>query len=301
LNSELKSFEGFPWPALSAEGPAPTWDGSQFIIGTTRSKILSYSQTDSAWSEELTQMHEREASSSHPIDLASRALAIESMRLVKAEVRPVILDVGCSSGFLVEELVRNIQKAGVIGADYLLDVVFKAAKRIPNNPFLQFDLRHCPLPNDCIDGVTALNVLEHIDDDVKALTEMFRVLKRGGLAHIEVPAGPGSFDLYDEVLLHFRRYRLCELVAKARKVGFVVRKETHLGFFSYPFFKCAKIRNQLLGKRLTLQQKRELVSQQIRNTKNSRMFAKIFDLERALGSIATYPIGIRAVARVQKV
>jgi SAM-dependent methyltransferase len=301
LNSELKNFEGFPWPALSAEGPAPTWDGSQFLIGVTRSKTLSYSQTDSAWSEELTQMHEREASSSHPIDVASRALAIASMRLVKAEVRPVILDVGCSSGFLVEELIRNIRNAGVIGADYLPDIVLKAAERVPNNPFLQFDLRQCPLPNDCIDGVTALNVLEHIDDDVKALAEILRILKRGGLAHIEVPAGPGNFDLYDEVLLHFRRYRLCDLILKARKVGFVARKATHLGFFPYPLFRCAKIRNQRLGKRLTLQQKRELVSQQIRSTKNSRIFAKIFDLERALGSITSYPVGIRAVARVQKI
>jgi SAM-dependent methyltransferase len=162
-------------------------------------------------------MHEREASSSHPIDLASRALAIESMKLIKAEGRPVILDVGCSSGFLVEDLLRNIANAGIIGADYLPDIVFKAAQRVPKNPFLQFDLRQCPLPNGCIDGVTALNVLEHIDDDVKALAEIFRILKRGGIAHIEVPAGPGSFDLYDEVLLHLRRYRLCELIAKARK------------------------------------------------------------------------------------
>ena len=300
MNSELKNFEGFPWPALSAEGPAPTWDGSQFVVGVTRSKILRYRQTDSAWSEDLTRLHEREASSSHPIDVASRALAIESMRLVKGEARPVILDVGCSSGFLVEELARTIRNAGVIGADYLPDIVFKAAQRVPNNPFLQFDLRRCPLPDNCVHGITALNVLEHIDDDLKALGEMYRILKHGGLAHIEVPADPRSFDLYDEVLLHFRRYLLSDLVTKAREVGFVVKKATHLGFFPYPLFKYAKIRNQRLGKRLNLQEKRKLVAEQIRNTKRSRVLAKIFDLERALGSFATYPVGIRAITRLQK-
>ena len=72
--------------------------------------------------------------------------------------------------------------------------------------------------------MTALNVLEYIDDDRKALTEIYRILKSGGLAHIEVPADPASFDLYDEVLLHFRRYRLSELIAKASAIGFVVRK-----------------------------------------------------------------------------
>jgi ubiquinone/menaquinone biosynthesis C-methylase UbiE len=245
-------------------------------------------------------MHEREAASSHPIDVASRALAIESMRLVKPEGRLFILDVGCSSGFLVEELVRNIRNARVIGADYLLDIVFKAAQRVPNSPFLQFDLRLCPLPDNCIHGITALNVLEHIDDDRKALGEMYRILKHGGLAHIEVPSDPRSFDLYDEILLHFRRYRLSDLAAKAREAGFVVKKATHLGFFPYPLFKCAKIRNQRLGKWLSLQEKRKLVAEQIRNTKRSRVLAKIFGLERALGSFVSYPIGIRAVARLQK-
>lgn len=294
------SFEGFPWPALDEESSEPVWDGSQFLLGSKRCKILIYNQTDSAWSSELTEMHEREASSSHPIDLASRAMALESMKLVKLERPPVILDIGCSSGFLVEDLARNIPNASVIGADYLPEIVLKAAQRVLNTPFLQFDLRKCPLQDNCVNGVTALNVLEHIDNDLKALAEIYRILAPGGLAHIEVPADPDSFDLYDEVLLHFRRYRLSELVDKARKAGFVVRKATHLGFFPYLPFKYAKRRNQRIGKALTLPEKRKLVAEQIRNTKSSRILAKTFDLERAFGSIASYPIGIRAVVRLQK-
>ncbi|HTC13560.1 MAG TPA: hypothetical protein VK692_05030, partial [Chthoniobacterales bacterium] len=57
---------------------------------------------------------------------------------------------------------------------------------------------------------------EHIDEDFKALQEIYRILKPGGLAHIEVPADPSSFDFYDEVLMHFRRYRLGDLTTKAR-------------------------------------------------------------------------------------
>ncbi len=294
------NFESFPWPTLGGDGPAPVWDGNQFLVGSKQSKILIYSQTDSAWSADLTQMHEREASSSHPIDVASRAMAIDSMKLVKLERRPVLLDIGCSSGFLVEDMARSLPNASVIGADYLPEIVLKTAQRFPNTPFLQFDLRQCPLQDNCVDGITALNVLEHIDDDLSALAEIHRILKRGGLAHIEVPADPGSFDLYDEVLLHFRRYRLSEFVEKARKAGFVVRRATHLGFFSYLPFKYAKRRNQHLGKRLTLQEKRKLVAEQIRNTKSSRILAKTFEVERVLGSITSYPIGIRAVARLQK-
>jgi hypothetical protein len=60
------------------------------------------------------------------------------------------------------------------------------------------------------------------------------------------------------------------------------------------------MRNQRLGKHLTLNEKRKLVAEQIRNTKNSRILARIFDFEMALGSVASYPIGIRVVARIQK-
>jgi ubiquinone/menaquinone biosynthesis C-methylase UbiE len=293
-------FKDFPWPAIGEQKQIPVWTGSHFEVGHNSMKVLAFTQSESAWNSELTQMHEREASSSHPIDLASRALAVDSMKLLEVRERPIILDVGCSSGFLVEELMRSLPEAEVIGSDYILEVVLKVAERLPNNPFIQFDLRRCPLPDSCIDGVTALNVLEHIDDDLRAFAEIHRILKRGGLAHVEVPADPGSFDLYDEVLLHFRRYRLSELVEKARKAGFVVSKATHLGFFPYLLFKYAKTRNQRLGKRLTLQEKRKLVAEQIRNTKSSRLLAKTFVLERVLGSIASYPIGIRAVARLQK-
>jgi ubiquinone/menaquinone biosynthesis C-methylase UbiE len=293
-------FQDFPWPVVDGAKEPPVWRGSHFEVGSDRLKILSFKRSDSAWSRDLTEMHEKEASSHHPIDVASRALAVDSMRLLNGRLPLTILDVGCSSGFLVEELTRSIPGAQVMGADYIAEIVLRVAQRLSNHPFLQFDLRQCPLPDACIDGVTALNVLEHIDDDFKALTEIHRILKRGGIAHIELPAGPGNFDLYDEVLLHYRRYRIRELTEKACKAGFVVREATHLGFFPYPFFKYAKTRNQHLGKHLTLEEKRKLVAEQIRNTKSSRILARTFDLERALGHLVSYPVGIRAIARIQK-
>jgi ubiquinone/menaquinone biosynthesis C-methylase UbiE len=299
--SRSPRFKDFPWPAIVECKQNPVWTGSCFEVCSRRMKVLAFAQSESAWSPELTEMHEREASSSHPIDLASRALAVDSMKMLMVRRRPIIIDIGCSSGFLIEDLMREIPQSELIGADYILEIVLKAAQRLPNNPFLQFDLRRCPLPDACVDGITALNVLEHIDDDLRALVELHRILKRGGLAHIEVPADPRSFDLYDEVLLHFRRYRLSELTEKARKVGFVVRKATHLGFFPYPLFKYAKIRNQHLGKRLTFQEKTKVVAEQIRSTRSSRILARMFAFERRLGSVASYPFGIRAVATLEKV
>jgi SAM-dependent methyltransferase len=288
----------FPWPPLTGFSALPHWNGRCFIVGSVEERILRYGDAQSAWSDKLTEMHEAEASSTHPIDLASRSLALHSMECL--EDSPIILDIGCSSGFLIEDLRLSIPDAQIIGSDYLANVVEKASQRIPNVPFIQFDLRQCPLPDNCVNGVSALNVLEHIDDDFKAMEEIHRILKPAGIAHIEVPADPSSFDLYDEVLLHFRRFRLPDLVAKAREAGFTVLKATHLGFLVWPLFKLVKRRNQKVGKNLTYDEKKALVARQIGRTARTRLLSVAFRLERIFGSVVSYPIGIRAVLRLQK-
>jgi ubiquinone/menaquinone biosynthesis C-methylase UbiE len=293
-------LDGFPWPAIGQSKILPKWKGDHFVLGSERFEVLTYSQSQSAWSPELTALHEKEASTSHPIDVASRKMAVESMKLIQSPPKPIILDVGCSSGFLVEDLLREVPHAAVIGADYLPDVVRSASRRLQNAPFLQFDLRNCPLNDDCLDGVTALNVLEHIDDDFKALKEIQRILRRGGVAHIEVPADPSSFDLYDEVLMHFRRYRLRDFAQKAGDAGFVILKATHLGFLVYPLFKLVKRRNQRSGQNLSYDQKKDLVGRQIGTTARTQVLSTVFELERSLGTVVSYPFGIRAVVRLQK-
>lgn len=289
---------GYPWPPVPRSHGAVSWRGDAFLVGSESLPYLAYSEADSAWSDELTDLHEEQAGSTHPIEVASRQLAIDSMRLLGEAL--VILDVGCSSGFLIRELREQIPGAQLIGADYLSGVVEKASLRNPGVPFVQFDLRECPLPANSLDGITALNVLEHIDDDQKALGHLHRILRPGGIAHIEVPAGPSSFDMYDEVLMHHRRYRLPELEKRVRNVGFRVEKATHLGFLLYPLFKAAKLRNRYVDRRLNPDQKRALVAQQIGRTAGSCWMRIVFALEYGLGKRASFPFGIRCVLRLRK-
>ena len=166
-------------------------------------------------------------------------------------------------------------------------------------PLLQFDLRQCPLPDACLDAVTALNVLEHIDDDELALRQIFRILKPRGVAHIEVPAGPHLYDIYDEQLMHHRRYRLSDLAASARRAGFHVRRATHLGALVYPAFWWTKTRNRRLLQ-LPAEEKKRLVAQQIRATSRSRLLDLILRCELLAGRLMPYPVGIRCVAVLQK-
>lgn len=56
------------------------------------------------------------------------------------------------------------------------------------------------------DVVLALDVLEHVENDRLALSEIHRVLKRGGMFIFTVPAIAGLFSAHDRALSHFRRY-----------------------------------------------------------------------------------------------
>jgi SAM-dependent methyltransferase len=300
MNRSSPLLNEFRWPRLAGSNSIPRWIGRSFMVGNLETEILRFGESESAWSDELTSMHEAEANSSHPIDLASRRLAVESMRELADRADSIVVDIGCSSGFLIEDFKRLLPSLSVFGADFLTGIVLKAAARNPGTPFVQFDLRKCPLEDQCVDGVTALNVLEHIDSDLTALKEIHRILKPGGIAHVEVPAGPACFDLYDEVLLHFRRYRLTDLIAMAKRIGFVVQSATHLGFLIYPAFRFVKSRNRARYSALSLAEKRSMVKQHISRTGSSLMMRIALGAELSLGRVLRFPCGIRAVVKLSK-
>ena len=292
-------LNSFPWPLPPGSSVCPKWNGHGFEVGSAVNRVLAYEARSSQWSDDLTLLHEAEAGRDHPIDMASRNLAVASMMKLRSAT-PIILDVGCSSGFVLEDLRRALPQAGLIGTDYLRGPLESLARRMQDLPILQFDLRKCPLPSACVDGVTCLNVLEHIDDHTAALAEIHRILKPGGLAHIEVPAGPALYDIYDEHLMHNRRYRMADLVAMAQGSRFSVEKATHLGFAVYPAFWCVKKYNR---RKLTLptSEKARLVAGQIRATRSNPAFAALIRLEIWLGRRISYPWGIRCVTVLRKV
>jgi len=290
----------YPFPPSVVHGGPVRWTGKGFTTEDGRAiGVACYDQAASNWSDELTRLHEAEAGERHPIDVASRALAVRSIRRWVRGDAPVILDVGCSSGHLLTELTAAFPRATVIGADYIPELLERLAARLPNVPIVQFDLRKCPLPDASIDAVTCLNVLEHIDDDEQALREVHRILKPGGIAHVEVPAGPHLYDVYDELLMHHRRYRMRGLLELARRTGFEPLRGTHLGALIYPAFAMVKRKNRA---KLSLgpEEKKALVAGQIRSTGHSAALAAVIRLETALGSFVRYPLGIRCVVVLRR-
>ncbi len=288
------------WPPLAPNEPAPVWTGRDFLIGTTRAPILRYHRTESGWTGDLTQMHEETAGENHFIDEASRKNAINSLSPILKQPDTAILEVGCSSGFLLEELQRKASHAFLVGSDFIESPLIKLAGRLRGIPIVQFDITKCPLPDSSFEGIVLLNVLEHIEDDLKALREVYRLLKPGGLAYIEVPAGPHLYDFYDKHLMHYRRYKAKDLRLLAEKAGFTVERSSHLGFFIYPSFAMVKKRNRQREERMTDAERKSKVCGQIKQSRGSLILHALMSVELAIGKYITYPTGIRCVMTLKK-
>ncbi len=228
------------------------------------------------------------------MDVASRANAIEALITHISVDRPVLMDIGCSSGFMLKALRESFPSSTVIGSDYVRGPLVNLAESNPEIPLLQFDLTQCPLPEKCLDGVTLLNVIEHIEDDASALRQTLRLLKPGGIAVIEAPAGPGLYDVYDKHLMHFRRYRMADLLAILKSAGFEILHRSHLGFFIYPGFVFVKKRNRRYLK-ADADVQREVVASNIHAVKDSRLMHTVMSLENAMRRYVSYPAGIRCV------
>ena len=296
MSDSSRQLPAFDWPDVSGE--TPVWTGVGFQVGADRRTILDYDAEASGWSADLTRFHEETVEDGmHPIDIASRQRARRSLRRHLQTTRQpvVILEVGCSSGYLLKELADDWSTSLVIGADYISDPLNRLAGQIPDVPLLRFDMVKCPLPSASVDAVVLLNVLEHIEDHRAAVNQVARILKPGGIAVVEVPAGPRLYDVYDKSLRHFRRYRQAGLCRLLEREGLRVIERTHLGAFLYPAFAVTKRRNQRWLK-MPEDVQRRIVGNSITASGRNPLVQWAFALE-ALGSRwFNYPIGIRCAA-----
>jgi SAM-dependent methyltransferase len=85
-----------------------------------------------------------------------------------------------------------------------------------------------------LDTVICLNVIEHIDDDVRALQNLRSCLKCGGRAIVLVPQGAAAFGSIDRVLGHHRRYSKHDLRHKMELSGFHVDRILQFNRATYP-------------------------------------------------------------------
>jgi ubiquinone/menaquinone biosynthesis C-methylase UbiE len=155
--------------------------------------------------------------------------------MLSRHVKPpaLVVDAGCGGGSLSRRLTTRGFR--LCSFDYSRDFLTRLSSAIPADVAPRFSLlsgsaQDIPLRGGCADAVVCGEVLEHLADDRRAVSEIFRVLVPGGWALVTVPAFQRLWDENDEWASHFRRYDKGQLDRVFEEAGFEVRQVRWWGF-----------------------------------------------------------------------
>ena len=193
---------------------------------------------------------------------------------------PRILDVGCGTGGNLKLLSQFGNAEGVdISADAL---AFCRARGLEVKAGAAEDL---PYEDATFDVVTALDVVEHLDDDVAGLREMRRVLRPGGRVLIFVPTFMWLWGVQDDISHHRRRYRLPELRRALTEAGFQVERTTYANITFLPPTFVGRILMRLTGYKPESEA-------HINISALNPLFARILGAEATFLRFMNFPIGV---------
>jgi SAM-dependent methyltransferase len=140
---------------------------------------------------------------------------------------PMVLNVGAGQG----SFTRLLEDDGfeVVSTDVSETAVAVCRQRVRGDVQLA-DMTDLPFDDASFDAVVAGEVLEHIEEDVRALAEAARVLRAGGVVAVSVPAHPAWFGASDRWAGHVRRYTRESLTGALSSAGLSVELVRPWGF-----------------------------------------------------------------------
>ncbi|MBX3063758.1 MAG: class I SAM-dependent methyltransferase [Anaerolineae bacterium] len=168
-----------------------------------------------------------------------------------------ILDCACGRGFYLK-MIRSVSQCKLVGLELDEEIIEKARRNIAGLPDISLtraNIYEQPFDDNSFDGVLLSEILEHIDDDVRGLREVKRVLKPGGVVAITVPNAnypfwwdpinktlEGLFDTHIQhgVLAgiwanHVRLYTREQLRRAVLDAGLIIEEERSFTHYCFPF------------------------------------------------------------------
>jgi SAM-dependent methyltransferase len=143
----------------------------------------------------------------------------------------LLIDCGAGTGRFAAEAAQYCSAVAVDDHEESLAI---ARRHLSPQSVKRGSCTDLPFPDQIADGLTALDVIEHVRDDRSALWEMARILKPGGVLVITVPAFQALWSDWDVALHHVRRYRRGQLVQRLRDAGFEVLHCNYVNVLAFP-------------------------------------------------------------------
>lgn len=199
-----------------------------------------------------------------------------------------ILDVGCGTGANLEMLSQFGTAEGVDVSDDALE--FCRQKGLNAQKGLAETL---PFADEAFDLTTALDVVEHLDDDIAGLKEMHRVTKHGGYSLIFVPAFMWLWGVQDDISNHRIRYTKSQIVERLEKAGYTVERATYANWTFFAPILAGRTLMRLTG-----------IKPASENNVNvsalNGVFGKLFGAERFWLKNFDFPFGVSIVIVAKK-
>ncbi len=158
-------------------------------------------------------------------------------RSVRHQLGATVLDAGAGLGTYTELLLRDGKRVTSIEYDprfvEFLRERFAGDNRVK---VLQGDLSDPQVFEGVptVDSILCLNVLEHVEDDVQAMKNLYAKVRPGGTLAALVPAYPRLFNKMDLAVGHHRRYRKSEFEERLRTAGWTVERVFRFNIFGIP-------------------------------------------------------------------
>jgi len=141
-----------------------------------------------------------------------------------------VLDVGCGTGAVLEDLRRRARVVGVDPSTVALS--YCRARGIGQVACASGD--RLPFAPRSFDAVLLLDVLEHFRDETALLAGVRALLRPGGVLLVSVPAYQFLWSAHDDVLQHVRRYTAAGLRGALERAGLRVQRLTHTNVAAFP-------------------------------------------------------------------
>jgi SAM-dependent methyltransferase len=205
-----------------------------------------------------------------------------------------ILEIGCSGGPLIRAL-NELGYKNVQGIDISRDAIDLCRRREIHDVFVM-DGSKPEFEDGQFDIVIASDVLEHIEDEEKALSEWNRILRPAGKLIVFVPAFEILWSKHDAANHHYRRYSKSELIRVLEKAEFEIDRSSYWNFIL--FFPTTLVR---LMQRILSKYGQKSGDQLVKlNPVANKILVYLVKSENILLKVLNFPVGVSVFATASK-
>lgn len=212
-------------------------------------------------------------------------------KFVKPEKNKSVLDFGIGTGGFASLLKDEYD---LIGLD-MNPIALEYSKKRNINNLYDCKLEDFPRDKYSINAITALDVIEHIENDKEIVRQLYEVLEDKGYLITTVPAYQWMWTKHDEIHMHYRRYTKSNFTEILKDEGFEIIYSSYFNTLLFPIIFSKRIFDKIAGAEKKIEEPVEQAPDFI-----NYLLKKIFLTEKDYLKEYSLPFGLSIITVAQK-